>query len=110
MHFAGIATYQHDTSLQEAYTTFAEEIFFDPSSPAGLREEMRWTYINLHQGIHAFQENQLYKAIRFFFQAIKVESGKLPRTRRRLSLTFNVIKRIAIGFYRRTIVKYYPGL
>ena len=110
MHFAGIATYQHDTSLQEAYTTFAEETFFDPSSPVGLREEMRWTYINLHQGIHAFQENQLYKAIRFFFQAIKVESGKLPRTRRRLSLTFNVIKRIAIGFYRRAIVKYYPGL
>jgi hypothetical protein len=72
MHFAGIASYQHDTALQNVYTAFAEEVFFDQSCPAGLREEMRWTYINLHQGIHAFQENQLEKAACFFFQAIRI--------------------------------------
>ena len=71
MHFAGMAAYYKQEAMQKAYTLFAEQILPNPPSPPEMAR-MRQVYLNLHQGICAFRENQLKEARRYFLQAIKI--------------------------------------
>lgn len=70
MHFAGVAAYHQRTDTQQAYVTFAEQIYPHQLPPQEL-ERMRKVYLNLHQGICAFQERQLPEARHYFLHAIR---------------------------------------
>ena len=70
MHFAGVAAYHRRTEMQQAYLAFAEQIYPYPLPPQEL-ERMGRVYLNLHQGICAFQERQLAEARRYFLRAIR---------------------------------------
>jgi glycosyltransferase involved in cell wall biosynthesis len=71
MHFAGTAAYYKRAEMQKAYTAFAEEVLPNRPSPSEM-ERMRQVYINLHQGLCAFQEQKLKEARYYFLQAIKI--------------------------------------
>ncbi|MCB0153397.1 MAG: glycosyltransferase [Anaerolineae bacterium] len=74
MHFAGVAAYHHRPDIQQAYIAFAEQIFPHNLPPQELARK-RQVYLDLHQGICAFQERQLSDARRYFLRAIRTGPG-----------------------------------
>ncbi|GEM_PF-655813 len=89
MHFAGMAAYYYQQAdMEQTYTAFANEVL--SRRPPQEMKRMGQVYINLHQGICAFRENQLVEARRHFWQAIRLgpEHCRSPWIWNKLLLTF----------------------
>lgn len=71
MHFAAMAAYNNQPTMQETYTRFAEKML--PYKLHGAEaEQMRHTYTHLHTGLHAFRAMEFKKARYYFLQAIRM--------------------------------------
>lgn len=70
MHFAAMAAFNNNPTMQKTYTAFAEQLL-PTHLPSSEMERMRRVYTSLHQGICAFREYQLKEARGYFLQAIK---------------------------------------
>ncbi len=89
MHFAAMAACRQQPDLQQAYTTFAEQVI-PTALPEAELKKMRQVHTSLHQGLFAFRERELKQARRYFWQAIKTEPRycKSPWIWSKLLLTF----------------------